>query len=118
MKSKLRHITVEEITYNYVVKNWELKIFNKDFKNKFVKLDFEKEITIDNYTKNLVFIGHLKVYKNNEETILNINQPSFVKEIIIGLNLKAFDFSTQKQYIFNNALDILVKIGYSLDANT
>lgn len=114
MKPKLRHIRVEDTTYNYIVKNWGLKIFHGNFKNEFLKIDFEKDVSLES---NLVFLGHLKVYKSGGEVILNMNQPGFVKEVIIALELKAFDFSVQKQYLITNGLELLEKMGYTLNAN-
>ncbi|WP_375605385.1 hypothetical protein [Flavobacterium davisii] len=83
MKSKLRTITIENITYKYVVGGFDLKIFNpaKNSNNEFVKVNFD--IRDDLYLGSLIFSGHFRTYKNDEEIILNINTPSFVKEIIV-----------------------------------
>lgn len=46
--------------------------------------------------------------------ILNINAPSFVKEIIIYLGLEKYYFTIQKQYQIDNGLQILEKLGYEI----
>lgn len=112
MKKKLRHITIGNKTFNYVVTGNSLKIFNDNKSNEFVKIDFDTED--DLYLGSLIFLGHFKTYKNNEELILNINSPSFVKEIIMYLEIEKHDFTFQKQLVINNGIKILEKIGYDL----
>jgi hypothetical protein len=112
MKKKLRHITIGNKTFNYVVNTDTLKIFNDNKSNEFVKIDFDTRD--DLYLGSLIFSGHFKTYKNNEELILNINSPSFVKEIIMYLEIEKHDFTFQKQLVINNGIKILEKIGYDL----
>ncbi|SHI84642.1 hypothetical protein [Flavobacterium terrae] len=114
MKSKLRTITIGNITYKYVVEMFSLKIFNpaKNSNNEFVKVSFDTRD--DLYVGSLIFSGHFKTYKNDEEIILNINTPSFVKEIIIAISMEKFDFTIQKQYQIDNGLQILEEFGYEV----
>lgn len=114
MKSKLRTITIANIVYKYIVSEFSLKIFNpnKDSYNEFVKINFDTRD--DLYVGSLIFSGHFKTYKNEEEIILNINSPSFVKEIIIYLGIEKYDFTIQKQYQIDNGLQILEKLGYEI----
>lgn len=112
MKKKLRHITTENKTYNYVVTGNTLKIFNENKSNEFVKIDFDTRD--DLYLGSLIFSGHFKTYKDNEEIILNINTPSFVKEIIIYLKIEKHDFTIKKQLVINNGIQILEKLGYEV----
>lgn len=114
MKSKLRNITIGSITYKYLVGEFSLKIFNpaKNSNNEFVRVNFDTRD--DLYVGSLIFSGHFKTYKNDEEIILNINTPSFVKEIIIAVGIEKYDFTTQKQYQIDNGLQILEKLGYQV----
>lgn len=112
MKKKLRHITIENKTFNYVVNGNSLRIFNDNKSNEFVKIDFDTED--DLYLGSLIFSGHFKTYKNNEEIILNINTPSFAKEIILYLEIEKHDFTIQKQHVINNGIQILEKLGYEV----
>lgn len=114
MKSKLRTITVGNITYKYIVEMFAIKIFNpaKNSNNEFVKINFDTRD--DLYLGSLIFSGHFRTYKNDEELILNINTPSFVKEIMLYLGIEKYDFSTQKQYQIENGLQILEKLGYEV----
>lgn len=114
MKSKLRTITIGNITYKYVVEMFSLKIFNpaKNSNNEFVRVNFDTRD--DLYVGSLIFSGHFKTYKNDEEIILNINTPSFVKEIIIAISMEKYDFTTQKQYQIDNGLKILEILGYEV----
>lgn len=112
MKKKLRHITIGNKTFNYVVNADTLKIFNDNKSNEFVKIDFDTRD--DLYLGCLIFSGHFKTYKNDEELILNINTPSFVKEIIMYLDIEKHDFTIQKQLVINNGIQILEKLGYEV----
>jgi hypothetical protein len=114
MKSKLRHITIGTIKYNYIVGEFTLKIFNpkKSTNNEFIKIDFDTRD--DLYVGSLIYSGHFKTYKNDVELILNINEPSFVKEIILYLNLEKYDFISKKQYLIEDGIKILEKIGYEV----
>lgn len=73
--------------------------------NEFVKINFDTRD--DLYLGSLIFSGHFRTYKNDEELILNINTPSFVKEIMLYLGIEKYDFTTQKQYQIENGLQIL-----------
>ena len=114
MKSKLRSISIGNITYKYLVGEFSLKVFNpaKNSNNEFVRIDFDTRD--DLYVGSFIFSGHFRTYKNDEEIILNINTPSFVKEIILYLGLEKYDFVTQKQYQVYNGLEILEKLGYEV----
>lgn len=114
MKKKLRHITIGTTTYNYIVGEFSLKIFNpkKNTNSEFVKIDFETKD--DLYLGSLIYSGHFKTYKNEEELILNINEPSFVKEIILFLDIEKHDFISKKQYLIDDGIKILEKIGYEV----
>lgn len=114
MKKKLRHIRIGTTTYNYVVGGFSVKIFNpnKNSNNEFVAIDFETRD--DLYLGSLIYSGHFKTYKNCEELILNINEPSFVKEIIVFLEIEKYDFTSKKQYFIDNGIQILEKIGYEV----
>lgn len=112
MKKKLRHITIGNKTFNYVVNADTLKIFNDNKSNEFVKIDFDTRD--DLYLGCLIFSGHFKTYKNGEELILNINTPSFAKEIIMYLEIEKHDFTLQKQLVIDNGIQILEKLGYNV----
>lgn len=119
MKSKLRHITIDTTTYSYVIKEWQLKLFvDATDKNKYIIVDFEYDIDDANYTRNLIWQGCFRVYKNAEELVLNIHEPHFVKEVIVALQLDQYDFSKQKQYSIKKALFLLEKMGYNLEKSS
>jgi hypothetical protein len=112
MKKKLRHITIGTIKYNYVVGEFLLKIFNpkKNTNNDFIKINFDTKD--DLYVGSLIYSGHFKTYKNDEELILNINEPSFVKDVILAIDIEKYDFISKKQYVIDEGIKILEKIGY------
>lgn len=114
MKSKLRKITIGTTTYNYIVGEFSLKIFNpmKSTNNEFIKIDFNTRD--DLYVGSLIYSGHFRTYKNEEEIILNSNEPSFVKEIILALDIEKYDFISKKQYLIDDGIKILEKIGYEV----
>ena len=115
MKNKLRHITIETKTYNYVIKEWQLKLFaDATDKNKYIIVDFEYDINDPNYTRNLIWQGCFRVYKGEEELVLNMHEPHFVKEVILALEMDNYDFSKQKHYKIEKALFLLERMGYSL----
>ena len=115
MKSKLRHITIETTTYNYVIKEWQIKVFvDATDKNKYILVNFEDP----NYTKNLIWQGYFRVYKEEEELLLNMHEPHFVKEVILALELDSYDFSKQKHYKIEKALFLLERMGYSLEKSS
>ncbi|VXB84620.1 conserved hypothetical protein [Flavobacterium sp. 9AF] len=119
MKNKLRHITIDTTTYTYVIKKWQLKLFvDATDKNKFIIVDFEYDVEDPNYTRNLIWQGCLRVYKGEEELILNIHEPHFVKEVIVALEIEQYDFSKQKHYIVGKALFLLEKMGYNLEKSS
>lgn len=112
MKKKIRHITIGKINYNYVVGEFSLKIFNpkKNTNNEFIKINFDTKD--DLYVGSLIYSGHFKTYKNDEELILNINEPSFVKDVILAIDIEKYDFISKKQYVIDEGVKILEKIGY------
>ena len=119
MKNKLRHITIETKTYNYVIKEWQLKLFvDATDKNKYIIVDFEYDINDPNYTRNLIWQGCFRVYKGEEELVLNMHEPHFVKEVILALKLDNYDFSKQKHYLIEKALFLLERMGYSLEKSS
>jgi len=119
IKNKLRHITIGTTTYNYVIKEWQIKLFvdAKD-KNKYIIVDFEYDINDPNYTRNLIWQGCFKVYKGEEELVLNIHKPHFVKEVILALDIEQYDFSKQKHYTVGKAIFLLERMGYSLEKSS
>ena len=116
MKNKLRHITIETKTYNYVIKEWQLKLFvDATDKNKYIIVDFEYDINDPNYTRNLIWQGCFRVYKGEEELVLNMHEPHFVKEVILALAIEQYDFLKQKHYKIDKALFLLERMGYNLE---
>ncbi|NHN24558.1 hypothetical protein FIA58_002620 [Flavobacterium jejuense] len=119
MIKKLRHITIETKTYNYVIKEWQLKLFvDTTAKNKFIIVDFKYDIENPNYTRNLIWQGCFRVYKGEEELVLNMHEPHFVKEVIVALAIEQYDFSKQKHYKIEKALFLLEKMGYNLEKSS
>lgn len=118
MKSKLRQITIGSTTYNYIVGEFSLKIFNpkKSTNNEFIKVNFDTRD--DLYIGSLIYSGHFKTYKNEEELVLNMHEPHFVKEVILALELDNYDFSKQKHYKIEKALFLLERMGYSLEKSS
>lgn len=114
MKKKIRHITIGTVKYNYIVFEFSLKIFNpnKTTNNEFIKVNFNTKD--DLYVGSLIYSGHFKTYKNGKELILNCNEPSFVKEIILALDIEKYDFISKKQYIIDEGIKILEKLGYEV----
>lgn len=119
MKNKLRHITLATITYNYVIKEWQIKLFvDETDKNKYIIVNFEYDKEDPNYTRNLIWQGCFRVYKNEEELVLNMHEPHFVKEVIVALEIDQYDFSKQKQYTIEKALFLLERMGYNLEKSS
>lgn len=119
MKNKLRHITLATITYNYVIKEWQIKLFvDETDKNKYIIVNFEYDKENLNYARNLIWQGCFRVYKNDEELVLNMHEPHFVKEVIVALEIDQYDFSKQKQYTIEKALFLLERMGYNLEKSS
>ena len=53
-----------------------------------------------------------KAIKNDEEFIVNFNEPKYIAEIIQYLMENKVDFSKEKRYIFENGEQLLNEMGY------
>lgn len=127
MKTKLRKIVVNNFNFKWRVSKklkrnatsteWiacsRLLAFLEEDKNCKIIVFFE---VLDNHLLgNPLMSGHLKVMKEGEIKLLNLNLPSIVSEILAYLLRKQVNFEEKKTHIFENGFEILKDLGYEID---